>query len=83
MAEPPKLQTYTTVAVQDATAASVSYAPLYRCGLSPEQFFEAEDRWATPEEQEVLSRCVGWGGVRQRARHPAPSECGGFAIWDI
>ena len=31
------------MAFQDATAASVSYALLYRCGLSPEQFFDAED----------------------------------------
>lgn len=26
---------------------------------------EAEDRLATPEEQEVLSRYVGWGGLPQ------------------
>ena len=27
------------------------------------QAIESEGRWATPEEQEILSRYVGWGGV--------------------
>lgn len=31
------------MAFQDAVAASVSYALLYRCGLSPEQFFDDGD----------------------------------------
>ena len=31
------------MAFQDAVAASVSYALLCRCGLSPEQFFDADD----------------------------------------
>ena len=26
---------------------------------------ESEDRLATPEEQEILSRYVGWGGIPQ------------------
>ena len=29
------------------------------------QAIEAENRFATPEEQEVLSRYVGWGGIAQ------------------
>ena len=29
------------------------------------QAVESEDRFATPEEQEILSRYVGWGGIAQ------------------
>lgn len=33
---------------------------------------EAEERLATPEEQEALSRYVGWGALRTALKKPAP-----------
>ena len=34
---------------------------------------EAEERLATPEEQEILSRYVGWAALRTALRKPAPT----------
>ena len=41
---------------------------------------ELENRLATPQEQEILSRYVGWGGLSQRLRKETISGRGIYGI---
>ncbi len=44
------------------------------------QTLEKEERLATPEEQEILSRYVGWGGIPQ-AFEEKITAAGRMSIW--
>ena len=60
------------MAFQDAVAASVSYVLLCRCGLSPEQFFDA-GTFPMSTNSATMRASLSWA---RRSANSAPCSCG-------